>query len=159
MSSLLKNHQMKSITTMELQEKSFTDLGSRITNCNLVRLQLLEGSSRELTNPKLGREFFSGTLEDGKSVGVFRRSILRSVEFTHRPELSSQSLQFTRRAIGELLTEQHFPTQAKLGYLEPKAPAQAIRLIGVARGFLFTDYLLNPAIPLASLGLIELDCV
>jgi hypothetical protein len=158
MSFLLENFQMKSITAMELQETSFPDLGSKIANCNLVRLQLLNGSSREFTNPQLGRDFLAGTLEDGKSLGVFRRSILRSVEFAFEPELASQSLQYTRRAIGELLASQQFPSLAKVGYLETEAPVQKIRLIGVARGFLFTDYYLNPAIPIAALGQIELDC-
>jgi hypothetical protein len=154
----MENLQMKSMTAMELQESSSIHLGSRITNCNLVRLQLLGGSCRELTNPKLGREFLAGILEDGKSLGVFRRSILRSVEFVLQPEHSSQQMQYTRGAIGELLIGQLFPLQAKVGYLEPDLPMQKIRLIGVARGFLFTEYHQNPAIPIASLGLIELDC-
>ena len=149
---------MKSITAMELQESSFSYLGSKIANSNLLRLQLLNGSCRELTNPKLGREFLAGTLEDGKSLGVFRRSILRSVEFVLDPELSSLTISYTRGAIGELLSRQHFPTQAKLGYLEPEWIVQKIRLVGVAKGFLFTEYFQNPAVPIASLGLIELDC-
>ena len=149
---------MKSITAMELQESSFSYLGSKIANSNLLRLQLLNGSCRELTNPKLGREFLAGTLEDGKALGVFRRSILRSVEFVLDPELGSQAIAYTRGAIGELLSRQNFPTQAKLGYLEPEWTVQKIRLVGVAKGFLFTEYFQNPAVPIASLGLIELDC-
>jgi hypothetical protein len=158
MSFLLENLQMKSITAMELQETSFLDLGSKIASCNLVRLQLLNGSSREFTDPQLGRDFLTGTLEDGQSIGVFRRSILRSVEFAFEPELASKILHYTRKAIGELLVTQQFPSMAKLGYLENEGPVQKIRLIGVARGFLFTDYFLNPAIPIAALGQIEIDC-
>jgi hypothetical protein len=154
----MENLQMTSITAMELQESSFSYLGSKIANSNLLRLQLLSGSCRELANPKLGRDFVAGNLEDGKSFGVFRRSILRSVEFVLEPELSSQTIEYTRGAIGELLSRQHFPTQARLGYLEPEWSVQQIRLIGVARGFLFTEYYQNPAVPIASLGLIELDC-
>lgn len=149
---------MKSITPMELQEISFSNLSTRIAGCNLVKLQLLNGVCRELSSPKLGRDFLAGELEDGKSFGVFRRSTLRSVEFLDKPELSSHPLQYTRGAIGELLARQRFPTQAKVCYLEPQSPEQSIRLIGVARGFLFTDYYQNPAIPIASLGSIELDC-
>jgi hypothetical protein len=73
-------------------------------------------------------------------------------------EQRAQALEYTRRAIGELLTSQLFPTQAKLGYLEHDSPLQKIGLVGVARGFLFTEYYQNPAIPIASLGSIELDC-
>lgn len=154
----MNNRQMKSITAMELQESSFSHLGSKISGCNLVRLQLLNGACRELTNPRLGRDFLAGVLEDGGSFGVFKRSILRSAEFVFQPELSSQLMHYSRGAIGELLARQSFPAQAKLGYLEPESPVQKIRLIGVARGFLFTDYHQNPAIPIASLGSIELDC-
>jgi hypothetical protein len=111
------------------------------------------------SDPQLGRDFLAGTLEDGKSLGVFRRSILRSVDFYLDPEVNSQALQHTRRAIGELLSGQHFPAQARLGYLEPGSVVQRIRLIGVARGFLFSEYHQNPAIPIASLGTVELECV
>lgn len=149
---------MKSITAMELQESSSLDLGSKVSSCNLVRLQLLSGNCRELTNPKLGREFLAGTFEDGTSLGFFRRGILRSVEFALDPSLGSELLQFTRRTIGELLASQKFPTEARLGFIDNGQAVQRIRLVGVARGFLFTDYHQNPAIPIASLGMIELDC-
>lgn len=149
---------MKSITTMELQESSHTHLSNKVADCNLVKLQLLNGTFRELSNPKLGRDFLAGELEDGKSFGVFRRSVLRSVEFVIQPEARLQRMQYTRGAIGELLARQIFPAQAKLGYLEPEPAVQSFGLIGVARGFLFTDYYQNPAIPIAALGSIELDC-
>ena len=155
-SVLLDNRQMNSITAMELQEISSTALRSVITNCNLVRLQLLDGSRRELAAPTLGRDFLAGRLEDEKTLGVFRRSILRSVEFETQTGLPSRALEYTRKAIGELLASGQFPALARVGYLEPRSQPQQLRLIGVARGFLFTDYLQNPAIPIAALGSIEL---
>ena len=147
---------MNSITAMELQEYSFTDLRSLLTNCNTVRLQLLDGSCRELASPTLGRDFLAGNLEDEKTLGVFRRSIVRSVQFENHIGLPSRVLEYTRRAIGELLANRQFPAVARVGYLEPRAQPQQLRLIGVARGFVFTDYLQNPAIPIAALGSIEL---
>jgi hypothetical protein len=147
---------MNSITAMELQETSFRDLRSIITNCNLVRLQLLDGSYRQLAAPTLGRDFLAGRLEDEKTLGVFRRSILRSVEFETQIGLASRPLEYTPRAIGELLARGQFPALARVGYLEPGAKLQQLRLIGIARGFVFTDYLQNPAIPIAALGSIEL---
>ena len=155
-SILMQNRQMNSITTMELQEKAFRDLRSQITNCNLVRLQLLDGSSRELTSPTLGRDFLAGKLEDEKTLGVFRRSILRSVRFETQIGVESKALEYTRKAIGELLVHGQFPALAQVSYLEPKTQHQKLRLIGISRGFLFTDYLQNPAIPIAALGSIEL---
>jgi len=155
-STLLDNHQMNSITTMELQENSFRDLRSLINNCNLVRLQLLDGSSRELTSPTLGREFLAGDLEDEKTLGVFRRSILRSVQFETQIGSTTRALDYTRKAIGELLANGQFPTLAQVSYLEPRTKPQQLRLIGISRGFLFTDYLQNPAIPIAALGSVEL---
>ena len=153
---MLDNHQMNSITTMELQENSFRDLRSLINNCNLVRLQLLDGSSRELTSPFLGREFLAGDLEDEKTLGVFRRSILRSVQFETQIGSTTRALEYTRKAIGELLTNGQFPALAQVSYLEPRTKPQQLRLIGISRGFLFTDFLQNPAIPIAALGSIEL---
>jgi hypothetical protein len=155
-SVLIDNRQMNSITAMELRENSFKDLPSLINNCNLVRLQLLDGSCRELAAPTLGRDFLAGNLEDEKTLGVFRRSILRSVEFETQMGLPSRALEYSRKAIGELLASGQFPALARVGYLEPRAQPQQLRLIGVARGFLFTDYLQNPAIPIAALGSIEL---
>jgi hypothetical protein len=149
---------MKSITAMELQKVSSLDLGSIISSCNLVRLQLINGSNRELVDPKLGRDFLAGILEDRKSLGIFRRSILRSVEFAFDPELGSEEMKYTRLAMGEILSNQDFPAQAKIYYLEPGASAQQITAIGIAKGFLFTDCYLNPVIPIAALGQIELDC-
>jgi hypothetical protein len=147
---------MYSITTMELQENAFRDLHSLITNCNLVRLQLLDGSSRELSAPTLGRDFLAGNLEDEKTLGVFRRSILRSVQFETHIGVSTRTLSYTRKAIGELLASRHFPSVAQVSYLEPRSKLQHLRLIGISRGFVFTDFLQNPAIPIAALGSIEL---
>lgn len=148
---------MKSLTPMELQEKSQIDLGALMANCNLVRLQLLDGTSRELASPKLGRDFLYGTLEDGTTLGVFRKSTLRSVEFSQQRQLSSNQLEYTRRAIGELLAGRQFPALARIRFLEPQAAPQQVHLVGITRGFLFTDYFGNPAIPIAALGTIELE--
>jgi len=153
---LLDNREMNSITTMELQENTFGDLRSRITNCNLVRLQLLDGSFRELTAPNLGRDFLVGTLEDEKTLGVFRRSFLRSVQFETQIDGSTRTLEYTRKAIGELLASRQFPALAQVSYLEPSSQLHQLRLIGICRGFLFTDFFQNSAIPIAALGSIEL---
>lgn len=147
---------MNSITTVELQENPSRNLSSLITTCNLIRLQLLDGSYRELASPTLGRDFLAGNLEDDKTLGVFRRSILRSVQFETQTDAASRSMEYTRRAIGELLSNGSFPSVAEVSYLEPRMHLQKLRLIGVSRGFLFTDFLQNPAIPIAALGSIEL---
>jgi len=147
---------MDSMTAMELQENSLRDLRTLITNCNLIRLQLLDGSSRELTAPTLGRDFLAGNLEDEKTLGVFRRSILRSVQFETQNSIATTALEYTRKAIGELLVNRQFPALAQVSYLEPRVHLQQLRIVGISRGFLFTDFLQNPAIPIAALGSIEL---
>lgn len=148
---------MNSITAMELQKSSQIDLGSLTSKCNLIRLRLLDGSSRELVNPKLGRDFLAGTMEDGQALGVFRKSILRSVEFANEMDLSSHLLELTRRAIGELLAGKQFPALARIRYLESQAAEQKVHLLGVIRGFVVTDFYTNPAIPIAALGSLELE--
>jgi len=155
-SVLMHNRPMNSLTTLELQENSHKDLHYQMTNCNLVRLQLLDGSSRELTTPTLGRDFLAGYLEDEKTIGVYRSSILRSIRFETIKVSESSRLEYTQRTIGELMGKQRFPVLARVGYLEPKTKPQQLRLIGVARGLLFTDYYQSPAIPIAALGSIEL---
>ena len=148
---------MNSITTLELQENPQAYLTSLFSNCNLVKLQLLDGTTRELAYPKLGRDLLAGTLEDGKAFGVFRKSTLRSVEFANQPELSSDRLEYTRRAIGELLSAKQFPALARIAYLESQASKQRVQLLGVTKGFLITNYFGNPAVPIAALGSIELE--
>lgn len=155
-SFLMQNLPMNPITAMELQENSFSDVRSKITNCNLVRVQLLDGSNRELTSPTLGRDLLAGNLEDEKTLGVFRKSIIRSVQFESQIGLETKSLEYTRKAIGEFLANTQFPTLVKISYLETRTQPQQLRLIGISRGFLFTDFLQNPAIPIAALSSIEL---
>jgi hypothetical protein len=143
---------------MELQQKPFSFLSLQIASCNLLRLRLLDGNSRELTNPELGRDFVAGTLEDNRSVGVFRQGVLSSLQFVSESELVSDAMKFTRIGIGELLTNRAFPALANIYYLESGKSVQRIRLIGVTRGFLFTDSYQNLAIPIAALGVIEVGC-
>ena len=154
---LLHNFPMNSMTTMELQKNANYYLGSLIRDCNLVRLQLLDGSCRTISNPKLGREFLAGQLEDGKALGLFRKSILRSAEFVLDSSLETSRMEYTRKAIGELLSATTFPTLARVRYLEPQANFQLVRFLGTARGFIFTDSQANPAIPIAGLGSLEIE--
>jgi hypothetical protein len=151
---------MKSITTLELQKNSgySSELFFDIKNCNLVRLQLLDGSARELSRPNLGRDFISGLLEDGKTLGHFRRSFLRSIEFALSEDVDLPKLSFTRRSVGELLLEHSFPRDIKYRFREDRASFQKCRVVGVVRGFIVTDYHLNPAIAIAALSAIEDSC-
>ena len=152
----MHNRLMNSITSMELQENPFRDLRSLMANCNVLRLQTLDGNCRELSKPKLGRDFVAGTLEDNQTLGIFRLSTLRSVEFAHTSDTPVSFLEHTRRTIGELLANEKFPASAIIGYLEPTGAVQQVRLIGVVRGFLVTDFYQNPAIPIAALRSVEL---
>jgi hypothetical protein len=152
--------EMKPVTILELQENSSfsSELLSRLKTCNLLRIQLLDGSTRELTNPTLGRDFVSGLLEDQKSIGHFRRSILRSIEFSEDTEANSAVLSYTRRSVGELLIASGLPREIRFRYLEEHASFQRCRAIGVIRGFIVSDYQLSPAIPIAALSAIEVGC-
>ena len=149
---------MNSITSLELQKNPQSDFAFVLAGCNLVRLHLMDGTSRELTYPKLGREFVSGNLEDGHTLGFFRKESLRAVEFVNARNQNLDPIAYTRRAIGELLALQPFPVVARFSYLGKDAAMQQSRVLGVARGFMLTDSPGMLAIPLAALSVLEIDC-
>jgi hypothetical protein len=153
--------QMKSITSMELHKYSSysSPLYFPAGSINALRLQLPDGSSREITHPKLSREFVSGRLEDSKSQGFFRRSHIRSVEFLSDELSKLPELVYTRKTVGEQLLEIQFPIQLKVCYRELANRPQTLIAVGLFRGFLVTDLYQNPAIPLAALSAIEVQCV
>lgn len=126
---------------------------------NTLRLQLADGSRREITHPSLGRDFVSGRLEDAKSQGFFRRSNLSSVEFLFDESIALPELLFTRKTIGEQLLEIQFPAEVRICYREPSIRPQKVISVGLFRGFLVTDFHHNPAIPLSALSTLEIKCV
>jgi hypothetical protein len=152
--------QMKPITMMELHKYSSysSPLYFSADSINTLRLQLPDGCRREITHPKLSRDFVSGLLEDSVSQGFFRRSNLTSVEFHNNDSGQLPPLVFTRKTVGEQLLEIEFPALLRVGYREAAAPSQKVNAIGLFRGFLVTDYYLNPSIPLAALSVIEQQC-
>ena len=149
---------MRSMTSLELQENPHTNFETVLAECNLLRLTLMDGSIRELTCPKLGREIVSGSLEDGQTLGFFRRSTIRSVEFDKHPSQDSSAVAYTRKAFGELLASQPFPVMAKVAFLEQHARIHHARILGVTRGFLVISNPQTSAIPLAAIGSVELCC-
>lgn len=152
---------MKSITSVELHK--YSSYSSALyflpSNITTLRLQLSDGATRELTHPRLSRDFVSGRLEDSKSHGFFRRSSLTSVEFLSNPQSNLPELSFTRKTVGEQLIEHQFPASLRICYRESKAHFQKVVAVGVYRGFLVTDFHQNLAIPLSALSFIELECV
>ena len=153
--------QMKSITSVELHKiSSYSSalyfLPSAITT---LRLQLPDGSSRELTHPRLSRDFVSGRLEDAKSQGYFRRSSLSSVEFYFDEQNDLPELSFTRKSVGEQLLEHQFPASLRVCYRESPLEPQKLIAVGLYRGFIVTDSPQSLAIPLGALSIIELECV
>lgn len=160
---ITKTHQyiqMKIKTTVELQNNSSysSELSLNIKNSNLLKLQLIDGTSRELSQPIVGRTFVSGLLEDGKTIGHFRRSYLRTIEFASSESPKLQALRYTRQTIGELLLDNSFPREVRYRFREEQGSFQKCRALGVVRGFLVTDLFLNPAIPLDALSVIEVGC-
>ena len=141
-----------------LPASSNSDLHWLMSNANLLRVQLRDGSFRDLVEPKIGRDFLAGTLEDHQTLGVFRKSLIRNVEFVSTKDLESGVLEYTRKTIGELLTNIRFPTLGRLEYLDPFGGSEQVRVVGVAKDFLFIDTYRNQAIPISSLAAIELGC-
>jgi hypothetical protein len=153
--------QMKSITSVELHKISSysSALYFLPSEINTLRLQLPDGSSRELTHPRLSRDFVSGRLEDSKSQGYFRRSSLSSVEFYFDEQNDLPELSFTRKSVGEMLLEFQFPASLRVCYRESPLEPQKLIAVGLYRGFIVTDSPQNLSIPLGALSIIELECV
>ncbi len=151
---------MKPITILELHKYSGYASGLYFlpSTVNTLRVQLPDGSTREIIHPKLSRDFVSGILEDSKTNGYFRRSSIRSVEFLTDDRNDLPELSFTRKAVGEQLLELEMPARFRISYRDGGA-TQKVVVVGIYRGFLVTDYYLNPAIPLAALSSIEVECV
>lgn len=156
-----ENMQMKSITSMELHKNSSysSPLYFLPQSINTLRLQLPDGQCRLLTHPKLSRDFVSGTLEDSRSLGFFRRSHITSVEFLFECESNLPELVFTRKTVGEQLLEVIFPAQLRVCYRELRDRPQKVVAVGIYRGFLVTDSSQNLSIPLAALSSLEVECV
>jgi hypothetical protein len=151
---------MKPRTNLELHKYSGYASGLYFlpSTIKALRVQLQDGSTREITHPKLSRDFVSGILEDSKTKGYFRRSCIASVEFLNDEKDDLPELCFTRKALGEQLLEIQLPALFRLSYREGSAAFQKVLVVGIFRGFLVTDSELNKAIPLAALGAIEIDC-
>jgi hypothetical protein len=152
---------MKSTTNLELHKYSGYASGLYFlpSEINTLRVQFSDGSTREITHPKLSRDFVSGVMEDSMTMGFFRKSYIRGIEFlfdnqSHLPELS-----FTRKALGEQLLDVQMPSRFRVSYREGDKANQAIEVVGIYRGFLITDSLLNRAVPLTALKAIEVECV
>ena len=153
--------QMKPITSMELHKYSSysSPLYFLAESITTLRLQLPDGSSREITHPKLSRDFVSGRLEDSKSWGFFRRSHITTVEFLSDELGDLPELTYTRKTVGEQLLEIEFPVQLRVCYRQVVNRPQKVVAVGLFRGFLVTDFYNNPSIPLAALSSIEVECV
>ena len=153
--------QMKPITSMELHKYSSysSPLYFLARSITTLRLQLPNGSSREITHPKLSREFVSGRLEDSRSRGFFRRSQITSVEFLSDELSDLPELVYTRKTVGEQLLEIEFPAQLRVCYRQLADRPQKVIAVGLFRGFLVTDFHHNLAIPLAALSSIDVECV
>ena len=149
---------MHQIALTALSASSNSDLHFLISNSNLLRVQLRDGSFRDLVEPKIGRDFLAGILEDHQTLGVFRKNLIRNVEFVSTKDLESGVLEYTRKTIGELVTNIQFPTLGRLEYIDPFGGSEQVSVEGVAKDFLFTDTYRNQAIPISSLAAIELRC-
>ncbi len=151
---------MKLITNLELQNRSgySSEFDLMFRTANTLRVELLDGTKREVVSPKLGRDYISGALEDEKTFGVFLKRSCKSIEFGFVADPGLKELVFTRNTVGETLTQLEYPAQMRVQYLDDRSRFQNIRTLGIYRGFLVTDYYLNPAIPLAALGAIEVSC-
>jgi hypothetical protein len=150
---------MTDIKQIKLQKSSTSSsaLELGISQATLLRIQLLSGSLREVTQPLIGRDFVAGLLEDGLTSGFIRKEAISSIEFSVQSR-SSIRLVWTRRTLGEQLREISFPTSALVQFRDFSSKPQRLQLIGCIRGFLVLDYPNKPTVPIKAVSLLELSC-
>lgn len=146
--------------TFKLQKYSgyASKLRSRFADCIGIRLELFDGTFRELTSPILGRDFVSGELEDGKTIGHFRKSFLRSIELISVAEATSHTLRCTRKSVGELMSEGLLPKTIRYRFRDFDSVTYSCRALDLGRGFIFTDSYKHPVITISALSVIEISC-
>lgn len=157
MKNVIHTRVMHAITSMELQVNS--RLGQKpfpLNSSNLVRIHLFDGVVRELGDPQLNLDYLAGVLEDRKTFGIFKLSMISQVEFTSTCENSSNRLITTRDSIGKQISSLPTPCTAKLYWLIGQLQPRVVRVFGTARGFVFLDNNQSQAVPISTLAAIEL---
>ena len=121
-----------------------------------VRLSLAQGLTRELTMVKIGRFFVFGLLEDRRSWCLIRLSSVLALTIQTQNKDPASSVNWTRRAAGELLTSVGLPARATVGFRESPQTKVDLIVLGANRSLIKTDSHLMPLIPLQAISYLEI---
>lgn len=144
----------QSIAKLHSSSASPSTFQQQLSLANMVRIQLINHIERDLVLPVIGNDFVFGILEDNFSKGLIRNQALVGLRFFSSGE--SATISWSKGTFAQQLASQDFPFDAQMSYLAKPGEAQAVRVLGSARGFLITDSQLAPAIPLSAIGFLEI---
>lgn len=145
---------MTSITLMKLQKTLSANPKAEAQEFTSYLAKLANGTTRELSELVIGRNFVWATLENGSSkVFVSQQSLVWLEAFPNQPALQ---LNRTHKTIAELTSLIRYPTTAHYWYLAKPEEAFCDRVQATLRGFLVLERK-SILIPLASLGYLEVE--
>ena len=122
-----------------------------------IQVDLATGSTRELTEVKIGRFFVFGLLEDKKSWSLIRLSSILALRLQSDPQNPSSSVSWTRKAAGELIGSLNLPAPAVVGFREQPRNKVELLVLGASKALLATDSDLMPHVPFQAIGYLEIS--
>lgn len=145
---------MTSITYLELQKRFSANPKVDADRPTIYLAKLVNGTTRELTDLTLGRNYVSATLENGSSkVFIMHQGLLSLAPASNQ---CTSQIGRTHKTIGEMLFQVQFPFTAQYWYQANPAEIFRDRVQATLRGFMVLERQAT-LIPLAPLGYLELE--
>lgn len=140
----------------QLDETRFPSDNHRFDSASF-HVGLIDGSVRELTNLRLGRNFVAATLEDGVSKVFVANQALLWLRGSNQFETQAPGLPRTNKSATELISMETLPATGKFWYLQDPVTSYTRTIFYSSRGLLVTDVSGESLILIAALGLLELS--
>jgi hypothetical protein len=122
-----------------------------------LKLDLVEGITRELTMVRIGRIFVFGLAEDQLSWCLIRLSSVIALRFQDQSTPFASSVAWTRKAAGELISLLDLPAPATIGFREQPLKKVDVVLVGATRSIIATDSPLMPFVPLQAISYLQIS--
>jgi hypothetical protein len=124
---------------------------------NRIQVDLAAGSTRELTEVKIGRFFVFGLLEDKQSWGLIRVSSVLALKLQSDSHYAGSAVTWTRKAAGELIGLLNLPAPAVIGFREQPRNSLELVLLGATKALVATDSYKFPYVPFQAISYLEIS--